>query len=56
VSPRAGVGGNADGRERDVRHGDGQVTVRMQAERLDRTSPTASERILTAVGQAAAGP
>ncbi len=38
----------------EVRHGDEQVTVRVQPERLGRTSLTTSETILTAAGQVAA--
>ena len=38
----------------EVRHGDEQVTVRVQPERLGRTSLTTQEMILTAAGEAAA--
>jgi acyl-CoA thioester hydrolase len=38
----------------EVRHGDEQVTVRVKAERLGRTSLTTSETILTAAGAVAA--
>jgi acyl-CoA thioester hydrolase len=38
----------------EVRHGDLQVSVRIQAERLGRTSLTTRELILTAAGEVAA--
>jgi acyl-CoA thioester hydrolase len=38
----------------EVRHGDQQVSVRIQAERLGRTSLTTRELILTAAGEVAA--
>ncbi len=38
----------------EIRHGDQQVSVQIQAERLGRTSLTTRELILTAAGQVAA--